>query len=330
MDFLARIDPELRAQLERTTELGFEAHTLDDLIAQRAQTTAMWAGLLGETESPLRGEDLAIPRPRSDEPLRVRLYRPPELSEPAAVLVWVHGGGMIGGSLDADDRHCVRYALEVGCVVVSVDYRLAPEHPFPAAIDDVCATVDWLVADAARLRVDPGRIAVGGSSAGGGLAAGAAIALRDAGGPPLRFQLLVRPMLDNRAVTHSSREFSGTPGWNRELNAIGWAAYLGAAQGTDLPPTASPGRATAADLRGLPPAMIQVGELEVFRDEAIAYAAGLLAAGVPAELHVYPGAYHGWDTIAPDAAISRRSIAERMDALRLAFATRDPRGDASS
>jgi acetyl esterase/lipase len=324
LDFLARVEPELRGQLLRTMELDFEARTLEDLIAQRAQTVALWTGLLGETPWTVPSEDLAIPRRQSNEPLRVRLYRPPTMADAAAVLVWVHGGGMIGGSLDADDRHCARYALEVGCAVVSVDYRLAPEHPFPAAIDDVCATVEWLVAHAAHLRVDPNRIAIGGSSAGGGLAAGAAIALLQAGGPSLRFQLLVRPMLDDRAATPSAREFSGTPGWNRELNAIGWSAYLGTDHGVDLPPAAAPSRATVAELRGLPPAMIQVGELEVFRDEAVAYAAALLAARVPTELHVYPGAYHGWDTIAPDAAISRRSISERMDALRRALGTNDP------
>jgi acetyl esterase/lipase len=226
---------------------------------------------------------------------------------------------MVIGSIEGDDRVCQSYVREVGCVVASVGYRLAPENPYPSPVEDCFTALRWVAGHAPDLHIDASRIAIGGSSAGGGLAAGTALLARDRGGPAVRFQLLVRPMLDDRNITLSSREFASIPGWSGHMNGVGWTAYLGPLFGTEaVPQYAAPARAT--DLSHLPATMLQVGELEVFRDEGIEYAARLLQAGVPTELHVYPGAFHGWDGMVPQAAVSRRSIAERMRALHAAFA----------
>ena len=212
----------------------------------------------------------------------------------------------------------VEYAVQLGCVVVSVEYRLAPEHPHPAPVEDCYAGLVWTAKNAAELGIDPDRLAVGGLSAGGGLAAGTVLLARDRGGPALAFQLLVCPMLDDRNVTPSSHEFAEAVVWNRAANLFGWTALLGDAAGTDeVSPYAAPARAT--DLSGLPPAYIDVGELEVFRDECVDYAQRLVQAGVSTEFHLYPGAFHGFDGMIPDAEISRRAAAERVVALRRAL-----------
>jgi acetyl esterase/lipase len=184
---------------------------------------------------------------------------------------------------------------------VSVEYRLAPEHPHPAPVEDCYAGLKWMVEHAVEIGVDPSRIALAGPSAGGGLAAATALVARDRGGPPLACQILIYPMLDDRNITPSSREFAGIPGWSREANISGWTALLGDKTGTeDVSPYAAPAR--ASDLSNLPPTLIQVGELEVFRDECVDYALRLMQAGVSTELHVYPGAYHGWEIFVPTAS----------------------------
>jgi acetyl esterase/lipase len=264
-------------------------------------------------------EDVDIPGPAGSPNVRLRIYRPSAAEGILPCLYWIHGGGMAAGSVDADDWTCEGYAHELGCAVVSVEYRLAPEDPYPAPVEDCYAGLRWVAGHGARYGIDRRRVGVGGGSAGGGLAAAVVLLARDRGGPEIIFQLLVRPMLDDRNITPSSREFSGDhPVWNREVNIEAWTAYLGQPIGAaDVSPYAAPARAT--DLASLPPAMIQVGQLEVFRDEAILYAMRLMEAGVSTELHVYPGAFHGWDAFAPDATVSRRSVADRMEALRRAL-----------
>ncbi len=245
----------------------------------------------------------------------MRIFRPRVPT--GSGLLWIHGGGMVLGSARADTSP-IGYTADAGCVTVSVDYRLAPEHPYPAQLDDCYAALTWLAGQAADLGVEPGRIAIGGGSAGGGLAAATALLARDRGGPALAYQMLVAPMLDDRMDTPSSTAFTDPAmGWTSASNRYAWRALLGdAAGGADVSPYAAPARAT--DLTGLPPTYLCVGELEVFRDECVAYALRLLQAGVPTELHVYPGAFHGWE-ILPDAEISRRSVAERTAALRRAL-----------
>jgi acetyl esterase/lipase len=206
----------------------------------------------------------------------------------------------------------------VGCVVVSVEYRLAREHPYPAALDDGLAALRWLGDGAADLDLDPRRIAVGGISAGGGVAASVALS---SNAVPLRFQLLVYPMIDDRCDTPSNRRINDPRVWNGQANRLGWTAYLGARAGTsDVPATAAPARGSDAQLASMPPTYIAAGELDPFVDENITFAQRLLAAGVSTELHVYPGAFHGWNVLAPKAAVSQRFVRERDDALRRALA----------
>jgi acetyl esterase/lipase len=310
------LDPELEAGLEQFVELGFTTRRFegDGIPAFRR---ALHDRLL-ELQSDVPANDRiarveqVVMGPGAEIPVRV--YRPRDVEGQLPCLLWIHGGGMIAGGLDMDDPLCDRFADEAECLVVSVDYRLAPEHPHPAPVEDCFAALQWIGESAAELGVDPGRIAVGGSSAGGGLAAGTALLARDRGGPALCFQLLIYPMLDDRNTTPSALEFDDVLSWSRQHNISGWAALLGDAAGAEnVSEYAAPAR--ASDLSRLPPAIIQVGELDVFRDEDISYASGLLGAGVATELHVYPGAYHGFNLHVPEARVSRRMNADSSAAL---------------
>lgn len=225
---------------------------------------------------------------------------------------------MMFGTIDVDGPSAEHYAIAVGCVVVSVDYRLAPEHAYPAALEDCYAALTWCAERHGDLGIDASRIAIGGESAGGGLAAATALLARDRQGPAVRYQLLAYPMLDDRNNTPSALEFVDIPSWSSQHNGSGWRAVLGEnAGGVDVSPYAAPARET--DLSGLPPALIQVGELDVFRDEDILYATRLMQAGVATELHVYPGAFHGWDAAVPEASQSVGAVQERIAALRRAL-----------
>ena len=233
----------------------------------------------------------------------VRVYRPTAVRSGGALL-WLHGGGLLVGRPAMDDDRCVRWARELGLVVASVDYRLAPEHPFPAALDDAHAAWTWLQGAAVQLEVDPARVAVGGGSAGGGLAACLAQRLRDAGGAQPAAQLLVYPMLDDRTAARRELDGAGHLMWTNRSNRFGWSAYLGGAPGAPSAPTyAVASRCT--DLEGLPPTWIGVGALDLFLAEGRDYAARLEAAGVATELVEVPGAPHGFDAVAPDVPLAR-------------------------
>ncbi len=323
--FADRVDPEVAGGLAVYEAIGFGADDLSGevLAGIRTALVELIAGAAAElppNERVVR-EDQEIAGPDGDA-LRLRVYRPAD-SDPSTALpgfLFIHGGGMIMGSIDASDLDCEAFVERVGCVVVSVDYRLAPEHPYPAPVEDCYAALGWMVDQADALGLDPGRIAVGGQSAGGGLAAGTCLLARDRGGPAVAFQVLVYPMLDDRNATASAREFTGILSWSHEHNASGWRAYLGdAAGGDEVSIYAAPARAD--DLSGLPPAIIQVGELEVFRDEDIAYATRLLQAGVSTELHVYPGTFHASDAFAPEAAVTVQMVGDRVAAMRRALGT---------
>ncbi len=244
----------------------------------------------------------------------VRTYRPASLPANAPALYWIHGGGMIVGDVQMNDPYCAGIASTLNVLVASVEYRLAPEHPFPAPIEDCYAGLRWLASSADALGIDRTRVAIGGGSAGGGLAAGLAHVARDRGEVAVCFQLLVYPMLDDRNTTRSSHGIVDSRVWNRTSNLAGWDAYLaGHAGGEDISPYAAPARAT--DLAGLPPAYINVGTMDLFVDEDIAYAQALLAANVPTELHVYPGAFHGSANMVPNAEISKRWRRDELSAL---------------
>jgi acetyl esterase/lipase len=304
------LDPEIAAFLDAVPPgtFDFGAWELEDIPTRRAARAAA-------TPAPVLPPTTTVHHDLH-EPVGMRLSMPPGDGRDRPCLLWIHGGGYFLGSGFAPDARLDRWVEELGCVVVSVDYRLAPEHPYPAALDDCWTALLWTFEQAGELGIDPGRVAIGGASAGGGLAAALALLARERGEDRIAAQVLVYPMLDDR-------EAALTPGldaghvWDRAATRLGWRAYLGGLDG--IPVTAAPARAT--DLAGLPPAFVGVGALDLFRDECIAYAARLLRAGVPTELHVYAGAPHGFDVLTR-SAVGDRFDRELTDAVRQSLSPR--------
>jgi acetyl esterase/lipase len=306
-------DPEIAAVVPLLPDLPG-----DDPLAIRAALSEMIAQFPPPDITGLQIEDRRIPGCDGDPDVPIRIYRPEQRSAPAAVY-HVHGGGFIAGDLETEHAFNVRLARELGVVVVSVDYRLAPETPFPGGLEDVYAGLVWTATRASELDIDPERIAIQGTSAGGGLCAALALLARDRGGPHIAFQFLSVPELDDRLTTASMVEFTDTPLWSRPRAVVSWDCYLGPGRaGTDgVAIYAAPARAT--DLSGLPPAYVSVMHFDPLRDEGVAYALGMLAAGVSVELHLFPGTFHG-STLIQDAAISKREQAETVAVLRQALA----------
>jgi len=287
---------------------------ITDVRAAREGMAALIAPLnAGVDTAGVAISDERVPGPDGAPPVPVRVYRPdapaPAGGRPA--LLDIHGGGFVVGDIEMEHAFAVAVARELGAVVAAVEYRLAPEHPFPAGLEDCYAALRWLHAEAATLGVDPARVGVGGQSAGGGLSAATALLARDRGGPPLCFQFLGIPELDHRLDTTSMRTFVDTPMWHRANAERSWRHYLGDA--IDVSPYASP--AIAEDLTGLPPAYVTTMEFDPLRDEGIMYALRMMEAGVSVELHSYPGTFHG-SAVITSAAVSRRASHELMDALR--------------
>ncbi|MEV5753670.1 alpha/beta hydrolase [Actinoallomurus sp. NPDC052308] len=260
-------------------------------------------------------QEISIPGPPGAPEVSLLVLRPVGLAAGAPVFYYMHGGGMIIGNNRTGVGGALDWAVDNGAVVVSVEYRLAPEHPDPAPIKDCYAGLVWTHEHAAEIGGDPNRIVVAGASAGGGLAAGVALLARDRGGPRLFGQVLMCPMLDDRFVTPSSRELIGEGIWDATSNTTGWNALLGERRGgSDVSIYAAPARAT--DLVGLPTSFVDVGSVETFRDEAIDYATRLLQAGVQSELHVWPGGFHGFDGMVPQASLSQTASATRAAWIR--------------
>jgi acetyl esterase/lipase len=305
-------DPELAPWAPAFSQLSFA-----DIPAARAGEADLLAALPPyDAPVPLDVDELLVPGPAGDPDVRVRRYQPADHRRPLPALVYLHGGGFVVGSLELYDADCRRIAAEVGAVVLSVDYRLSPEHRFPAGLEDCYAALVWTAGNASELGIDPDRIAVGGESAGGGLAAGVALLARDRGGPRLCLQVLGIPELDDRLETESMRRLGAdTPITTVANGEISWDSYLGAGiRGTDrVSPYAAPARAD--DLSGLPPALVTAYEFDALRDEGIGYAQRLLTAGVSTELHLYPGAFHACTWLA-HAAISQKILGDIVDSLR--------------
>ncbi len=317
MTMTSRLDPELAAPLDawrNATKGGIDLH---DIPAARKTMDELAAAQMAKAQ-PIEGVssvDKKIPGPAGAPDVFVRIYQPTDRPATLPALLWIHGGGYVLGSVERDDLLAKHLAKVGQCVVASVEYRLAPEHPFPAPVEDCYAALKWLAAHSAEFGINTSRIAIGGASAGGGLAAGLALLTRDRAEVEVAFQLLIYPMIDDRNIAPTSATVPDTFVWTRENNLMGWRALLGREPGgAEVSPYAAASRAT--DLRGLPPAYIPVGDLDLFLDENITYAQRLLAAGVPTELHVYPGAFHGFNGFVPGAAISRRFNADRDNALK--------------
>jgi acetyl esterase/lipase len=255
------------------------------------------------------------------ERLRVRLYQPVQRTAALPALLWMHGGGLVIGSPEQDEASNLQLVRQLGICVAAVRYRRAPEHPFPVPLEDCYSALAWLQRSAGELGVDVDRLAVGGMSAGAGLAAALAQLALDRGQVSLRFQLLIYPMLDDRSAVRAGVEHRKLRIWSQRSNEYGWRAYLGHAPGRPDPrPYAVPAR--RQELQGLPPAWIGVGSCDLFHEECVEYAARLHAAGVPCELQLVPGAYHGFDAVSARAPVVKRFRASYVDALRRGLMTK--------
>jgi acetyl esterase/lipase len=301
------MDPELEPFIS-----AFPPADLSDPVTARKNLAALTSAV--PDTSGLDIEDRVVP---ADPDVPVRIYRPRGAQGQQGAIVWLHGGGFVMGDLETEHPWAVRIADGSGAVVISVGYRRAPEHPFPAAFEDACAALAWSAEHSVELGIDPDRIAVGGHAAGAGLAAAVALHARDHHGPAIRYQLLSQPELDDRQESWSGRHFTDTPFMTTDKVTASWRHYLGSTSAT---PYAAPAR--AADLSGLPPAHIATAEFDPNRDEGIEYGVRLLRAGVSVELHQWAGTFHG-SMAALAADVSRRQIAELCAVLRRAVVEKD-------
>ncbi|MEU2361584.1 alpha/beta hydrolase [Streptomyces noursei] len=313
------LDPELAVALAALGEAARQPFTPANLASRQARDAAARPRpTLRDLQADGRFEvaELRVPGVAGAPDVTLVSARPADSTGPLPLLYYLHGGGLLMGNAWSVLPRLLRdwgHPLEMA--VISVEYRLAPGTRYPGAVEDAYAGLAWIAAHAAERGVDPDRIVLGGKSAGGGLAAALALLTRDRGGPTPIGQLLLSPMLDDRNDTFSSHQMAGHDTWDRTSNATAWQALLGDRHGADdVPPYAAPARAT--DLSALPPAYLEVGSAETFRDEGVAYADALWRAGGQAELHVWPGACHGFDTFAPGAALSRHALEARTRWLR--------------
>ncbi len=310
------IHPDVREPLEQLLAAipgGF--NSIPDIVQRRATVTQLLAAMDIPPNPNVTSEDRTVPGPEGAPDITVRIYRPVDATGTLPGIYFIHGGGMILGDIDGEDAVATQICERVDAVVVSVEYRLAPEHPYPAPVEDCYAGLVWMARHASELRFDPDRLAVYRGSAGGGLTIATSMLARDRGFPALRFQMPIYPMIDDRNETPSSHEITDIGLWDRAGNIEAWKWYLG-----DGKPDQYAAPARAEDLTGLPPTFIDVGTVDLFRDEDITFAMRLMQAGVPTELHVNPGAYHAAEVFAPECELSGVIWARRIEALRRALA----------
>jgi acetyl esterase/lipase len=319
-------DPECEAALAAIAATGEDVPELaspEDIPVMRGWMDRALGAIAAEALAAHGGYttvERQVQGPDGQPEITLLICTPVDLAAPAPAIYHIHGGGMVLGDRRTSIMEILDLAEPLGAVVVSVEYRLAPEHPDPAPVEDCYAGLTWTVAHAAELGVDPERIVIAGASAGGGLAAGTALLARDRGGPALAGQLLMCPMLDDRNNSVSAVQSYDKGPWPGVANGVGWRALLGDRQGgSDVSVYAAPARAT--DLSGLPPALLDVGSAEVFRSETGAYAERIWSCGGVAELHVWPGGYHGYDMFAPRTLVSQATIEARQLWLRRLLAT---------
>lgn len=310
-------DPELAPLLEflPDTSLG-----LSDPGAARASFLELVAQVNADVDrTGVVIENRSIPGPTGAPEVPVRVYSPEGLAQSVPGILHIHGGGFVIGDLDSELGSCIGLCRGLGVVVVSVDYRLAPETPFPGPLEDCYAALQWVSQNGEQLHIDSSRLAVFGVSAGGGLSAATALLARDRKGPPICFQYLGIPELDDRLQTPSMQRFIDTPMWNRPNAELSWDFYLGDQYqrgADDVPYHAAPAR--AEDLAGLPPAYVSTMEFDPLRDEGVAYALKLMQAGVSTELHSFPGTFHG-SSLFTHTQVSRRESSEMFAVLRRAL-----------
>lgn len=310
-------DAELQRMLAADTRGSMGTFLIADVVRRREAERTSDPGVAAATRGLVR-RDVAVDGPVGPVALSVLRRGRGHPDEPLPAVYFIHGGGMMVGDRFTGIEAVLDWVRDLGMVCVTVDYRLAPEHPDPVPVEDCCAGLEWVLRNAHGLGIDPDRVIVCGVSAGGGLAAGTMLLMRDRRGAEVLGQMLVGPMLDDRNDSASARRFAENEFWDRRSNETGWTALLGERSGgTAVSTYAAPGRAT--ELSGLPPTYLDVGSAELFRDEGIAFASSLLTAGVPVELHVWQGGFHEFDAIYPSAALSIACRAARTAWVRRAL-----------
>ncbi len=314
MDIIPQLDPELRSIVTSLPVLD-----LRDIGAARDTLRSIYAQTnTASTRESVVSEDYKVPGLDGEPSVIVRLFRPRDASGQIPCLIWTQGGGYVLTAPDFDDQFCSALVDLHHCAVASIDWRRAPEHPFPGALNDAYAALAWASDQSSDLGIDKGRIAIGGHSSGGGVTAALALMARDRNEYQVCHQLLIYPMVDASGDTASNQRITDERVWNCTSNRIGWANYLGEAYGGDEIP-AYAAAARAEDLSGLADATVLVGELDPLLDEDVSYAQRLMQAGVSTELHVYRAAHHAFDRHAPTARITRRFNTDRDAALAHAF-----------
>ena len=310
-------DPELAALLEFLPDAGLD---ISDIEGARAGFTELIAALnAGLDLSGITIENRNIPGPQGAPDVPVRIYTPEGLNENVPGIMHIHGGGFVIGTLDSEMGTCAGLCRTLGIVVVSIDYRLAPETPYPGGLEDCYSSLQWMHDNASALHLDPARIAVYGASAGGGLSAATCLLARDRNGPAICFQYLGIPEVDDRLQTASMERFVDTPMWNRPNAELSWDLYLGeqySRGAEDVPYHAAPAR--AEDVSNLPPAYVSTMEFDPLRDEGVEYALKLMRAGVATELHSFPGTFHG-SALFTTAQVSQRENKEMYTVLKRAL-----------
>lgn len=313
-DFLDLLDPDIRSALAAYPFPPIDADNLAEVrIGRYSQINP------DDLSSRVHRSTQVVPGSNGAPEVSLRIHRPVNAVGPLPCLFWMHGGGLVLGNAFQDDLRFDRWCDRHQMMAVSVEYRLAPETPYPGPLDDCVAGLHWIASHADEMEIDPSRIGVGGASAGAGLAAGLALRCRDEGGPGIASQLLIYPMLDDRMTTHSSGWEA--PIWSPRSNLFGWTSYLGDRRGTDGVDSYA-AAARASDLGGLPSALIVVGAIDGFVDEDVDFAMRLNRAGVETELHVYPGAPHGFDSLLPGTNVARRCRADIDSWLSAKYARR--------